>query len=154
MYGLLDTSKVPADLRLYLPLLLEAFFESPITRDGKIIPYEDVVTELNNDTVLSGGQLGLSSSQQKRFTCGSYAQTASFLLQVESAKYEKGLNWMREILYQTVFTAERLKIIATKMINEVAQAKRSGRNVVAYAMRGMRYKEGLYFCVLGNFENK
>lgn len=49
---------------------------------------------------------------------------------------------MREILYKTVFTKERIEIIAQKIINEVAQAKRSGKGVVTYAMEGLRYSDG------------
>lgn len=138
----MDSSKVPKDLRSYLPLLLEALFESPIKRGDQLISYEDVVTELNNDTVSSGGTIGLNP-RQKRFSCGTYAHTVSILLQVESAKYEKGLTWLKEILYNTVFTIERLKIIATKMVNEVAQAKRSGGGVVSYLMRSLTYKGGM-----------
>lgn len=71
-----------------------------------------------------------------------FAQTCSALLQVDSAKFEKGVQWMREILYKTVFTKERIEIIAQKIINEVAQAKRSGKGVVTYAMEGLRYSNG------------
>lgn len=61
------------------------------------------------------------------------------MLQVESAKFEKGVQWLREILYRTVFTKERLEVIAQKIVNEVARAKRSGRGVVGYAMEGIRF---------------
>lgn len=49
---------------------------------------------------------------------------------------------MRELLYKTVFTKERIEVIAQKIVNEVAQAKRSGKGVVAYAIEGLRYVKG------------
>lgn len=76
------------------------------------------------------------------FSCGPYAQTCTALLQVEAAKFEKGVQWMREILYKTIFTKERIEVIAQKIVNEVAQAKRSGKGVVAYAMEDLRYVKG------------
>lgn len=145
MFALMDTSAVPANLRLYLPILLEALFESPIERDGKLIPYEEIVTELNNDTVTSSGQLGLI--RNGRFTCGPYAQTAVVQLQVDTAKYERGISWLKEILYKTVFTTERLKIIATKMANDIAQAKRNGKKVLSNIKVGLFYKQGDKFCL-------
>ncbi|XP_017774305.1 PREDICTED: uncharacterized protein C05D11.1-like [Nicrophorus vespilloides] len=140
MFALLDTSMISVDLRPYLPILLEAIFELPIQRET-LICYEDVVTELNNDTVATCGSLGLGGGLASDFKCGTFSHTANIMLQVETAKYAKGISWLRELLYQTVFDAERLKIIATKMVNNVSQAKRSGRNVVSYATKGLWYIE-------------
>lgn len=59
IFALLDTSSVPPELRSYLPLLLESLLELPVERDGQIIPYEDVVAQLNDDTVSSVTSIGL-----------------------------------------------------------------------------------------------
>lgn len=139
MFVLIDTHKLSSEQRLYLPLLLEALFESPVQRGDRLIPYEEVITELNVDTVTADHSIGLSGH---RFHCGSYSQTAIIMLCVESAKYERGIMWLRELLHQTVFTAERLRIIATKIINDVAQAKRSGRDVASYIIKNLFYREG------------
>lgn len=76
------------------------------------------------------------------FSTGPFAQTCTALLQIDAAKFEKGVEWMREILYKTVFTKDRIEVIAQKIINEVAQAKRNGKNVANYAMEGLRYVKG------------
>ena len=76
------------------------------------------------------------------FICGNYSNTATVSLQVEAAKYENGINWLHNLLFKTKFTAERLKVIALKMNNAVAQAKRSGRSVASYAMKNLWYSEG------------
>lgn len=140
MFVLMDTSFISVEQRLYLPLLLEAFFESPIKRGDKIISYEDIVSELESDTVATRHHIGLGTSG--RFTCGPYSHTVSIMLQVEEAKYKRGIEWLRELLYQTQFTVERLQIIATKMSNHVAQIKRSGNKVVASLMKGLCYTKG------------
>ena len=40
LYALMDTSLVPEEQRLYLPLLTTCLLESSVMRDGKLIPYE------------------------------------------------------------------------------------------------------------------
>ncbi|XP_050309780.1 uncharacterized protein C05D11.1-like [Anthonomus grandis grandis] len=140
IYALLDTSDVPEDLRIYLPLLLESILELPIEKDGKLTPYEEVVAQLNDDTVSTGTSLGIGACGM--FSCGSYSQTAILAIQVECIKYLKGLNWIKELLYQTKFTPERVKVISMKMSNAVAQAKRSGRNVASYTMKNLWYPKG------------
>lgn len=135
VYALLDTSRVPSDLRMYLPLLLESLLELPLERDGKLIPYEEVVAQLDDDTVSSNTSIGLDGGDL--FTCGSYSETVTVSLQAEAAKYETCLNWLKELLYKTKFTAERLKVIALKMNNALAQTKRRGGSVASYAMKNL-----------------
>lgn len=140
MFILMDTKSIPFEERLYLPLLLEAFFESPITRGDKTISYENVVSELESDTVSTRNHIGIGTSG--RFSCGPYSNTVSIMLQVEEAKYKRGIAWLRELLYQTQFNTERLQIIATKMSNHVSQIKRSGNKVAAALMKGLCYVKG------------
>ncbi|KAK9870443.1 hypothetical protein WA026_008009 [Henosepilachna vigintioctopunctata] len=139
IFALLDTSTVPSSFRTYLPLLLESLLELPLKKDDTLIPYEEVVAQLNNDTVSNSAHLGLSKSGL--FKCGPFSQTAVVMLQVESSKFKKGLEWLSDILYNTVFTSERLKVTATKMINAAAQTKRSGRDMVSYALKALCFAE-------------
>jgi Zn-dependent M16 (insulinase) family peptidase len=67
----------------------------------------------------------------------------SFLFQLEPAKYERCISWIRELLYQTQFTSERFKIIAAKIANDVAQVKRKGSKVVGDLMKGLCYNKGI-----------
>ena len=43
------------------------------------------------------------------------------LLQVEAEKYDCGVRWLREVLFNVKFTRERLLVVTTKMINDVAR---------------------------------
>lgn len=136
----LSTDSVPVELRPYLLILLELFTESPILRDGKLIPYEEVVAELEADTVESGTRIGLE--QNSRFSCGPYSNTISIMLQVEPHKYAKGASWMSEIINKTQFTVNRIRVTAAKMVNDVAQAKRNGNATARALIKAIFYKDG------------
>eukprot|EP00057_Strongylocentrotus_purpuratus_P025310 XP_011679784.1 PREDICTED: uncharacterized protein LOC584034 [Strongylocentrotus purpuratus] len=133
---LLDTSTVDASLKPYLPLYLELLFESPILRDGALVSHEDVITQLAGDTLATRSCLGVRG---QRFKCGKFSQVASIVVKVEEEKYSKGVQWLQEVLYQVQFTADRIKIVAQKMINDVAKLKRDGRTVALMVLRDINY---------------
>ncbi|PNF33802.1 Uncharacterized protein C05D11.1 [Cryptotermes secundus] len=139
MFILMDTAGVPCELRPYLPLLLESLLELPVKRGDVLVPYEEVVAQLEIDTITASTGIGLEALS--RFQCGPYSHTASLMLQLEPVKYERCINWIRELLYQTQFTAERFKIIAAKIANDVAQVKRKGNKVTGDLMRGLCYSK-------------
>lgn len=134
----LNTESVPVELRPYLLLLLELFTESPIIRDGKLIPHEEVVAELEADTVAVGVRIGLDCNS--RFSCGPYSSTISILIQIEPTKYAKGAQWLAEILHKTQFVVERIQPTAAKMANDVAQAKRNGNATARALLKAIYYK--------------
>ena len=71
---------------------------------------------------------------------------------MEPKKYEKGIRWIRELLYQTKLTVERVKIIATKIVNNVSEVKRVGDTMVYDLMRGLIYNKGsttFFFFICG-----
>lgn len=82
MFVIMDTSSIDRDSRPYLPLLMDTITESPIERNGKLIPYEEVVAELEEDTIAVSTGLGLLKAS--RFSCGSYSHSANLMLQVRS----------------------------------------------------------------------
>ncbi|XP_012262723.1 uncharacterized protein C05D11.1-like [Athalia rosae] len=140
LFVIMDTSPVSQELRPYIPLFLEAILECPVMRnDGLFIPYEQVVAELEEDTIATSTRIGFDNPA--RFSCGVYSQSANLMLQIEPAKYSRGIQWIRELLYETELTPERLRIIAAKMVNDVAQVKRKGNKVVGDLMKGLIYRK-------------
>ncbi|KAJ1519883.1 hypothetical protein ONE63_004123 [Megalurothrips usitatus] len=137
LYLLMDTNSLSTELRPYLSLLIEAFLELPINEDGKLISYEDVVAELERDTVSSCSAIGVSGGS--RFICGSFSSTAYISIQCEPAKFKKGIQWINKLLYKTVLDADRIKTIATKLVNDVARLKRNGSKIVSALMKGIRF---------------
>ena len=86
MFVTMDTSNVPINLRPYLPLLLESILVCPVNRDGKLISYENVVAELETDTVEVTSGVGLEYGA--RFSCGDFSHAANLMLQVNSSFLE------------------------------------------------------------------
>lgn len=80
MFVIMDTSEVPQQFRPYIPLLLEAILESPVKRGNQLIPYEQVVAELEADTIATSTRLGFENTS--RFSCGAYSHSANLMLQV------------------------------------------------------------------------
>ncbi|KAI5865602.1 Metalloenzyme, LuxS/M16 peptidase-like protein [Durotheca rogersii] len=112
------TSKVPTAYKPLLSLFSDNFFNTPIQRNGKQIPFEQVVMELERDTVryvLEGGSR--------------FSDTESFLirLQVEPDKYATAVEWIRTMMFDSIFDVTRLKAGVAKQLADVPEAKRDGR---------------------------
>ncbi|XP_049294284.1 uncharacterized protein C05D11.1-like [Anopheles funestus] len=135
----MNTEPLSVELRSYLVLLLELLTESPIRRGDTLIPYEEVVSTLESNTVETMTDLGFSSSS--RFSVGAYSSTATLYMQVVREKYTTGIELITELLHKTEFTAERIKVCATKLINEVAQAKREGNSIAKDILKAMCYRK-------------
>ncbi|GFR13936.1 uncharacterized protein C05D11.1 [Trichonephila clavata] len=136
IYVLMDTSRLSQELRMFLPLYVELLDESAIKRNGEIVPYQEIVKQLAEDTIGITANLGLNYS---RFFCGKYAQVICVELMVEEEKYEKSVDWIREILYQIVFEPARIKSSANKMYADLATLKRKGRSVLKTIIKSLLY---------------
>ncbi|XP_074663020.1 uncharacterized protein C05D11.1-like isoform X2 [Tubulanus polymorphus] len=136
---LMNTECLPDDLKLYLPLFTEILLESPVIRNGEFVPHEEVITELAADTLSSDATVGVGGG---RFSCGDYAQVITLSLKVEQEKYEKGVKWLQELLYQTQFTQERIKVIGSKMANDVAKFKRKAQKVIKAIASDLNFQKG------------
>jgi len=124
---LLGTSKIATAHRPLLPLFIDNFFNTPIMRDGKRIGFEEVVTQLEEDTVsynMNGGSR-VSDSE------GLVIQ-----FQVEPEKYAAAVEWIRTMMFDSVFDPTRLKAGISKALAEIPESKRSG-NSMLYAVDSM-----------------
>lgn len=126
-------------LRPYLLLFMELLLESPVQRDGKLIPYEEVVSALERDTICTGSGVGLDSKSS--FKCGPYSHVAMVTMQIEPKKYETVVNWLIDLLHSTVFTADRVRVVASKMHNGIAQVKRKGNFMAADILKSIFYSQ-------------
>lgn len=135
-----NTSNILPELRPYLLLFLELITESPVRRpeDGVLIPYEEVVAALESDTVSLQTSLGVESSKQ--FSCGSFSQTAILMIKTDHKKYNRGIRWIVDLLNNTEFTIERIRVCGAKIANAVSQAKRNGNSVTHDLLKAVYYK--------------
>ncbi|XP_060600571.1 uncharacterized protein C05D11.1-like [Ruditapes philippinarum] len=138
MHVMLDSTCLPQELKYFLPLYCEILFESPILRDGVLVSHEEIISQLEADTLSTESCIGVNGG---KFSCGSFPQIVMLKIQVEKAKYELGVKWLREILYQTKFPAERLKVIAKRMNNDISKYKRKGNAVLKAVFRSLVFSQ-------------
>lgn len=114
------TSQVPVELKPLISIFIDNFFNTPIKRDGKLIDFEDVVMELERDTIsytLNGG--------------GKIYDPESILMsfQLEPEKYTTIIEWVRALMFDSVFDVQRLKAGMSKALADIPEAKRDGRTM-------------------------
>jgi Zn-dependent M16 (insulinase) family peptidase len=133
-----DTSEIPSELRSYLTLFLDLILESPVTTEEGLLPYESVVAALEEEIISYETSLGLQSTT--RFGCGPFSNSASFHMQVEVKKLSSAVGWMTKLIFDSVFTHERIHIVATKFINDIAAAKREGYDLARELSKALYFK--------------
>lgn len=119
---LLGNSDVPVELRPLLSLFIENFFNTPVMQNGVKIDFQEVVTELEKDTIsysISGGS---------RI---SDVEGIAIQFQIEPDRYAKTAQWIRTMMSDSVFDETRLQAALTKMLADIPEAKRSGSNMLA-----------------------
>lgn len=139
LHVVLNTESLPTAYRPYLPLFLEYVLDSAILRDGRVIPYEQISMEMEEEILIIGSSLGINSN------CiggGLYSYGVLLTMQLEPNEYLGGIRWIREILYQTIMDPARLAIFAKKMMKRVSQYRRDGNSIVNDLIHGMLYKPG------------
>lgn len=124
---LLGTSGIPVELRPMLPLFIDNFFNTPVMMGGHLIPFEMVVEGLEKDTISynigGGSRLGDFEGVAIQF-------------QVEPEKYEKTIEAIKTLMFDSVFDVTRLNAALTKILADIPEAKRSG-NSMAHSVDAM-----------------
>jgi Zn-dependent M16 (insulinase) family peptidase len=118
---IISTDTLPVELLPLLSIYMEAFFNLPIKRDGKIIDFQQVVTELERDTV--GYSIDSASALGN-------VEGIRISFQVELERYEVAIKWLTELLYSSIFDVERLQAINTRLLADVPDSKRSGDDMM------------------------
>lgn len=124
---LLGTSKLATGLRPLLPLFMDNFFNTPIMKEGKKIEFEKVVTQLEQDTIsysmVGGGRVSDPEGLVIQF-------------QIEPEKYAAAIEWIRTMMFDSVFDETRLSAGMAKILADIPESKRSG-NSMMYAVDAM-----------------
>ncbi|KAH3664171.1 hypothetical protein OGAPHI_004885 [Ogataea philodendri] len=113
---LCSTFEIDKDLLKYIHIF-DTLFSLPIEEDGKVIPYEDVVKQLQRDTVLAT----VSTSFEYNFD-----ELLTFRIIARSENYEKSINWFTRLLFNTKFTKDRVKVAVERVVNALPEQNRSG----------------------------
>ncbi|KAF9316996.1 hypothetical protein BG003_001323 [Podila horticola] len=126
------STELPAKLRPYLDIYFESFFSLPLVdrETGKETSFEEVVKRLDQDTVSRDCGVGVS---------GMFRQLALVVLKTERAKYAEGIAWLQKMTWNTRFDADRLKVITTKLLNDIPSQKRDGSRMAKACMDVIAY---------------
>ena len=115
-----NTHGIPEQLRPALALFKEVLFVLPIMRADTRVEFEQVIAEIEDDTV------DYSDYLYERWG----SETLYMYMVVEPEKYAKAIEWFKHILIDTIFDEERLLSCLRKNIAGLAGEKRAGENVV------------------------
>ncbi|KAK3359402.1 Metalloenzyme, LuxS/M16 peptidase-like protein [Lasiosphaeria hispida] len=114
----IGTSETLAKLKPLLPLFADNFFNTPVLRNGERVEFEDVVKQLEKDTISyqisSAGRLGDYEGMAIQF-------------QAEPDKYSTIIDWLRTLMFDVVFDPVRIKAAVVKALADIPEAKRDGR---------------------------
>jgi Zn-dependent M16 (insulinase) family peptidase len=114
-----DTRPLDPALKSLVSLLLGSIWSLPVKRsDGSRLPYEDVVKGLDEDTLEYDAALGYGSG---------FAEMIAFEVKVEKSKYQSGFNWLRDVIWQTELSLDRIRVSASKIAQSLPEQRRNGQ---------------------------
>ena len=91
---ILGTESIPVPLRPLLSVYLESFFNLPILRNGEKLEFEQVIMDLEKDTVSYGIESGARLGNP---------EVLNVHFQVEADKYETAIQWLKDLLFNGIF---------------------------------------------------
>jgi len=121
----LCTGSVPIELKPLLSLYLMNFFTTPVTRDGKRREFEDVVLELEKETL-----------HYDIDTEGVNGEMIYLTMTTEPERYGSVISWLKTMLFDAIHDPVRLYSSVTKMLAEIPDYKRDG-DTMLYAVDTM-----------------
>ncbi|KAM0721705.1 hypothetical protein Q7P37_002630 [Cladosporium fusiforme] len=116
------TKSVPVVLKPLLTLYMMNFFTTPVNRDGKRMEFEDVVLELERDTVSYHIQSGHANPEMLAIS-----------FDTEPESYQKIIGWIRTLFFDAIHDPVRLHASLTKILADIPDEKRSGDSMLLAA---------------------
>ncbi|KAF9812013.1 hypothetical protein SFRURICE_021370 [Spodoptera frugiperda] len=143
-----DTTSVDESTRKWLPLHMNGLAECGVRRGETLIPHEEVISTTEQLTVMFSNNIGFDRSGN--FSIGHFGNFVHIETRCEPQDYEEVVNHLYEILYAAEITKERLLVFAQRLINDVAQVRRSGDKMMYDALRDSVYSKNsnLHWCTV------
>jgi Zn-dependent M16 (insulinase) family peptidase len=128
---IIGTSAVPIELKPLLALYLMNFFTTPIMRGAKRIEFEDVVLDLEKETVsyAMANERGNSDMLCMAF-------------EAEADRYESIIGWISTMLFDAVHDPTRLYASMTKMLADIPDEKREADGMAASCLLMVQQGQG------------
>ena len=113
----LCTEAIPIPLRPLLGIYMNNFFSTPLMRDGKKLDFARVIMDLERDTVGYSAESGQNIGNPEVIT---------IKLQAEVERYQTVIQWLRDLMFSSIFDVERLLSTTTKLLADIPDQKRDG----------------------------
>ncbi|QLL34335.1 hypothetical protein HG536_0G01940 [Torulaspora globosa] len=118
VHVLLNTNNIKDCTLLPYYHILEEIFSMPMeVEDGKIIPYEDVVSRLQSETIDSGVSMGLGNSA---------TDLIDIRIRAKAENYAKAVEWIKHCLFDMVFDEKRVAVLLDNYLASIVELKREG----------------------------
>ncbi|KAG8934409.1 hypothetical protein FRC02_010043 [Tulasnella sp. 418] len=128
----LSTAEIPERLRPYLSAYLSSFYSLPVTRsDGTKLTHEEVVNQLDDLTVSYDTGLGIGDY---------FCENVRLSIKVEIEQYETAVAWLKDLIFGSEFTKDRLEVTIAKIQQSLPELKRDGSTVSNAVNTGLFFK--------------
>ncbi|KAF8622884.1 hypothetical protein AX15_006649 [Amanita polypyramis BW_CC] len=133
IHAFFSLNKLPTRLKPLISTYLTTFFSLPVIRQsGERLTHEEVINQLDDETVSYEVGLGLAES---------FTDTFRISIKVETAKYGIAIAWLRDLVYGAQFDQERLQVAVAKIQQALPELKRDGSNVLSSLYSQLLYNE-------------
>lgn len=115
---LLNTNNVKDTSLLPYYHVLDELFSMPMEDEkGNLIPFEEVVSSLQSETVDSGVSLGLGNSA---------TDLIDIRIRAKAENYAKAVEWIKHCLFDMVFDEKRVTVLLDNYLASIVELKREG----------------------------
>ncbi|GJQ15676.1 hypothetical protein GpartN1_g7467.t1 [Galdieria partita] len=127
--AVLNTQDLEPYLRRFCVLYIASVLETSVVEpDGTVTSHQQIVDDLMKESIFAEASIGFGGGHTA-YDCGEFPQVLVLELKFESHKYSQAIQWLYKLLFQTVFSADRLKTIASKLSKNISRKRRSGAAV-------------------------
>ncbi|XP_064477916.1 uncharacterized protein C05D11.1-like [Ornithodoros turicata] len=130
---IMDSSNLPRELRLYLPLFLELLLQSAVSTKSGSVSHDVVAQRIEADLLHIATTLGFENGH--RFFCGSHSHCATLSLLLDMDKYCTAVQWINDLLTGVIFDTNRIVVVANKMLRDAVKRKKIGPKIVSTMIR-------------------
>ncbi|KAF5374955.1 hypothetical protein D9758_000192 [Tetrapyrgos nigripes] len=133
IHGFFSLENLPERLKRHISTYLSALFSLPVkTSSGQHLSHEEVINKLDDETVSYEVGLGVANS---------FSEMLRVSIKVETAAYETAVAWLKDIVYGSEFTKERLSVTIAKIQQSLPELKRDGNTVLGSLWADLLHSE-------------
>ena len=118
MHCLLNSMYVKdTELLPYYQIFHELFSLPMKSSDGSILSYEQVISQLKDETLETKVTLGLS---------GACPDLIDIMIKCRAKDYAKAVEWFNHVLFDMIFDESRIKVLLENYLDSIVELKRDG----------------------------